>query len=319
MSELARLQSDLQEVSAAIARAERTLAAYPDRPSVLATLRTIEKRREILEEQFLATAAELGFDACSYRIELPQETQATISGLTGVLGSFQRVFTSVYDAIVHGPKQRARASAGTIDATAFRFAYSYPGSVGIMMTLRRDANLFDESQLERAVEQTFQLLKATEQEQVEALVETVGLPAVRQAHAWALENAKAGFGADIAWKPQTDSMTLVRIQPQEAARLATFLGSAISRETITAAGNLLHVDYTEKTFRMEVDGEAIHGTFDDAISRGKPAHIPWRYIATLNVSTKVAGDEEEEEKTYFLVRLESESGGGASLPDLSAS
>ena len=40
MSRLAELQRDLQSAAAAVAHAERTLAAHPNVPSVLATLRT---------------------------------------------------------------------------------------------------------------------------------------------------------------------------------------------------------------------------------------------------------------------------------------
>ena len=70
MSKLAELQRDLQEASAAVAHAERTLAAHPNVPSVHATLRTIQNRRASLEEQFFAAADELGLDVCGYRIEM---------------------------------------------------------------------------------------------------------------------------------------------------------------------------------------------------------------------------------------------------------
>lgn len=58
MSRLAELQRDLQNAAAAVAHAERTIAAHPNVPSVLATLKTIQNRRSSLEEQFFAAAGE---------------------------------------------------------------------------------------------------------------------------------------------------------------------------------------------------------------------------------------------------------------------
>src|SRR5712671_3507446 len=98
MSRLAELQMDLQSAAAAVAHAERTLATHPNVPSVLATLRTIQNRRASLEEQLFAAADELGLDACGYRIDLEGHV-APISGLTAVLGIFQKMFTTVYDAL----------------------------------------------------------------------------------------------------------------------------------------------------------------------------------------------------------------------------
>lgn len=58
MSRIAELQRELQDVSAAVAHAEHTVAAHPDVPSVAATLRTILKRKENLEAQFFEAAKE---------------------------------------------------------------------------------------------------------------------------------------------------------------------------------------------------------------------------------------------------------------------
>jgi len=105
MSRLAELQAELQDVSAAVARAEHTLATHPNVPSVLATLQTIQKRRKNLEEAFAAEANLLGLDVCSYRIE-PDDSQLTVHGISEVLSSFQRLFTAVYDAVCRFRRSR---------------------------------------------------------------------------------------------------------------------------------------------------------------------------------------------------------------------
>lgn len=304
MSQLAELQKDLQDVSAAVARAERTLAAHPDVPSVAATLRTIQKRRENLEEQFFAVANEMGLDVCSYRIEPPDYQRTTIAAMTAVLGAFQKVFTSVYDGLVNGPKKSSKASANVIGATALGFAYTFPGSIGVMMTLENDRLLVGETDLDGAMRKTFELMRYSEPSQIEEATKQVGLAAVRQAYQWASENAKAGYGADIVWQREGIIKFEVRIQTQEIARLASVIRGTTAKEEVTLIGDLLDVSIPDKTFQMNVDSKMIQGGFDVAISHTKPVQLPQTYRATMNVQEKVVTEDGEDAITYFLLRLD---------------
>ena len=304
MSQLAELQRDLQDVSEAIAHGERTLAAHPDVPSVAATLRTIQKRRENLEEQFFAVANEMGLDVCSYRIEPPEYQRTTIAEMTAVLGAFQKVFTSVYDAVVNGPKKSSKASAAVINATAFGFAYTFPGSIGVMMTLENERLLLSETDLDVAMRKTFELMSYRDPSQIEVATKQVGLPAVRQAYEWASENAKARYGADIVWHREGVPKFQVRIQTQEIAHLASVIKNATAKEEVTLTGDLIDVSIPDKTFRMTVGDKMIEGGFDAAISHVHPVQLPRSYRATMNVQEKVVTEDGEDEITYFLLRLD---------------
>jgi hypothetical protein len=307
MSRVQELQAELQGTDAAIAHAERTLAANPHIPSVAATLRTIQKRRENLEEQFLAATGAQGLDVCGYRIEL-EDRPATIAGLTAVLSAFQKVFTSVYNAIERGPKLRSRTSAEITDATAFSFAYTYPGSVGIMMTLANDPQLIGGTKIDAAMQKTLELLRTTDPLKVKGLADTLGVPPVRFAHQWATENAKAGFGADITWRRDRLIKGEVRMQPREIELLASTLKGTIAEEVVTFIGELTHVDTEEKTFRMKLiypsKDRQIYGTFDTAITSTHPVQLPQVYKATMNVLQRVVVEDGQEEITHFLLRLD---------------
>ncbi len=317
MSRLEDLQRELQRTSAAIVHAERTLAAYPDTPSVAATLRTIQKRREGLEEQFLAAAADLGLDVCGYRIELDSKA-ATIAGLTAVLSTFQKVFTSVYDAVLHGPKLTSKAGAETIAATELGFAYTYPGSVGVMMTLANERLLIGETKLDEAIGLTFELLDSKDKNKVETMTEIVGLPAVRLAHQWATENAKAGFGVDITWQYKDSVKKELRLQSQEIAQVAFSIREATAKEEIVVIGELLDVALSSHKFSMRLNDKTIQGEFKDAINADHPAQLPKIYRAVLNIMQKIVIEDGKEEITYFLVRLDPPEGAGIFLTDLSS-
>jgi hypothetical protein len=303
MSRLTELQRELQDASAAIVRAERTLAEHPDVPSVAATLRTIQKRKENLQEAVFGEANALGLDVCGYRIELG-DGPAAISAITAVLGTFQKIFTTVYDAVVYGPKQTAKASAETIAATSFGFAYSFPGSLGIMMTLPNERLLIEETALDTAIKKTFELIEAQDADKVQELTVTVGLPAVRLAHQWATENAKAGFGANITWQRDLTVKETIRVQTQELGYLASLISGTTAKEEVVKVGELLDVDLITKKFQMRVGESLIRGDFDTAIGTAHPAQLPKLYKATLNVLQKVVISEGQEEITYFLLRLD---------------
>jgi len=311
MSRLEDLQKELQRAAAAVVHAERTLAANPDVPSVAATLRTIQNRRENLEKQFFSAAYAQGLDVCGYRIEL-DDRPATITGMTAVLSAFQKVFTSVYDALDRGPKLTSKSSAQTAEATAFGFAYTYPGSVGVMMTLANNPQLIGETKLDEAMQKTLELIHASDRAEVESLTEMLGVPAVRLAHQWASANIEAGFGVDITWRRNEIVKAEVRLQPQEIAQLATTIKGAIAKEEVTIVGELTHVDTDQKTFRMSVidtlnrsvKDKHIHGTFEKAITSSHPAQLPKVYRATLNILQKVVVLDGQEETTYFLLRLD---------------
>lgn len=304
MSLLSGLQKALQEASAAEARAARTIIEHPNVPSAHATLLTIQKRRENLEEQFLTAASEVGLDVCSYRIEYDLTRRPTIHAVTAALNLFQKTFSTVYDALVNGPKKIAKLSADVVEATALEFGYTFPGSLGIMMTLPNDRVLLGGTNLDDAMRTTLQLISPAAAEGVQDLAQRIGLPAVRLAQQWAAENAKAGFGADISWQRQQHEKYGLRVQPQEVRDLARALGLAISQEQVQVTGDLLDVRFSDLTFQMRVDGRVISGTFNKAITEANPAQVPKRYLATLNINTRIAVSEGDEEITYVLVRLD---------------
>jgi hypothetical protein len=317
MSRLADLQRELQSAAAAVAHAERTLAAHPNVPSVLATLRTIQNHRASLEEQFFAAADELGLDACGYRIELEGHT-APISGMTAVLGTFQRIFTTVYDALERGAKKKAaKNSDKAIADTSLGFAYTFPGSVGVMMTLANERLLF-ESKLDAAMEKTFDLIRATEPEELQLLTDQIGVPAVRLVHQWAEENVKAGFGADIVWRRDDLVKREVRVQAPEIAYKAATLASMSAKETVVLVGELLDVKVSDHTFSMQLGDRVIHGTFDKVISSQRPVKVPKTYQATMTIMQKVVVDDSGAEQIdYFLLRLDEPTEAGVFLSDLS--
>src|SRR5262245_32805524 len=142
MSRLSELEREIQNATEAVARAERTAAMHPDYPSAFVTLRSAEKYRENLIEQFDKEISLYKLNACSYRIEYDEIFGPSIHGITSAVGLFQDIFTNIYHALKNGVKKRMKISSDSLEATRLEFAYTFSGSVGFMMTLKNEVSLF---------------------------------------------------------------------------------------------------------------------------------------------------------------------------------
>ncbi len=304
MSRIADLAQEIQAVTEAVARAERTAALYPQYPSAFVTVRSLEKMRNGLSETFRQEVARLGVRACSYRIDFPKTQQPAIRGVTSSVGLFQEIFTNVYHALKNGARKRARVSLASLEATRLNFAFTFPGSVGFMMTIEDEQQLFLESDLSVAMSKTLQLISAPNAEKLDELTEVTGLPAIRLAHQWAVENAKFDFGADIKWRVEQDDAIAIQVQPVEVRRLSGMLSQYIAKERVIEIAELRHLNMFDQTFEMILDGKRITGTFDNAISAANPASVPRTYTAHLTVATRIAPTENSDGVTYYLERLE---------------
>ena len=304
MTRLTDLQLQIQQVSEAVARAERTSARASQYPSAGVTLQSLEKLRENLIIKFQGEASQLGVNACSYRIEYDEYTRPAIHGVTSAIGIFQDLFTTVYHSLRNGARKRSKPSQQSLDATRLDFAFTFAGSVGFMMTMRDDTDLLKDSAVDQAMSTTLALISAPDTNRLDELTEVTGLPAVRLAQQWASENAKYRFGADIKWKVESDAIRETRVQLAEVIRLSGMLGQYIAKEKVTALATLQHVNMFDKTFEMTVEHNKIVGTFERAISADRPASLPRLYLAYMTIATRVAPSDGSDGVTYFLDRLE---------------
>ena len=156
MSKLRAVLDRLNDIEATIARA--TSAAAPSN-AVLLSLTSLEARRDDLEELSEVTKAE-HVEICDYRIIPEQSTAYAVAGVTAALHQFQEIVTTVFDAMLTKPKQRAKIAPDIVQKTQFDFGFAYSGSLGVVLTIPNDRLLMDEaSTLDKAVAAVFDLLK----------------------------------------------------------------------------------------------------------------------------------------------------------------
>lgn len=308
MSRLLELQEKLRDTSAAIAELERAAIKEPYSPSLGLMAKSLEKRRLVLDSEFSTEADNLGIDVCTYRM-LGDRDHQTLRALVQALGGFQTVVSVVYDAVkTKVPKIRAPyITAELARETEFGFGYTFPGSVGVVLTLPNDRLLFGESWLDESFSEISNIIKAKDSSQISSFAKRLGVASVRALYSWAFDHDRLGLGASIEWRrAKTIRNQLLTQQPEFEEFHKTI--EQLSEQTITEreiVGQLEGADVIKKTFHIKLDdGEDIKGSFTDAISEEQTVELPKRYRAIVIRTEQIKYSTEQEIVSYHLTNLE---------------
>jgi hypothetical protein len=304
MSALLELQERLEEVGAAIGRLEPALAEERS-PSLVANLHSLQNYRLRLEQEFIEEANERGQDVCSYRL-FSENFRPTASALASALGGFQRALSVSFQALKNGPKDTVSVTKETVRDTELGIAYTFPGSFGVVMTLRNDVLLLEQPTiLDEAIDTVFSIAKAEDPAALARIAKSVGHAPVRAMFKWASGHASSKTGADIDWRRgEQIRNTLVRQYPQiQALHDAIEDTSDEQVQIIDVVGTLVGADLYTRRFHFVSEAENMKGVFRDAISESQTATLPSRYYAKIQRTTKTRLSTEKQELSYFLLKL----------------
>ena len=307
MSQVLVLQQKLQDAHAVITEVERELLKNPDSLMLRLELESLVDIRDDLQADFDELADAEWIDICKYR--LFQESRNTISLNTYAdsLYKFQRTFSSLYDAVRHGPRQSGHMPQDVRCATDFQFGYACAGSIGIVLMLDREGTLVDEgTSLAETIDTFFQLTKDPSQDNIQRIGRRIGPAPLRSLSEWSYLHAHHHIGTDIQWKRGEETIR-VQLEYAQLQRLYDHI-SEVSDHThkeITATGTLIGADVEKKTFRFKPDnGEIIHGRFQDAIGQEHEVRMPnVRYHAVLEETTEVYSSSGREKTSLNLLEL----------------
>jgi len=309
MNRVSEIQEKLLETNAAMSEVEKAIANDPKSLSLSAMMKSIEKRYQKLESDFMAAVDSLGVDVCAYRI-FGEEERPTLKALSSILGDFQTLVSTVYDAIKTTiPKVRARISAEVVAETEFRFGYTFPGSVGVVLTIPNQRLLIGESHLDESLQVISKMAKVHDSLEVLEYAKRLGPASVRSLYKWAYDHAESGLGVDIEWRRQQLIKTRLFAQRPELERLHQTIGLTSEERVseLTVYANLVGVELIRRSFHLKLDtGEDIRGslTEDIDISEKQTVELPKRYKAHIKKTEKIRYSTEEEDISYNLLNLE---------------
>ena len=307
MSTLLDIREKLRDTSAAIANLEKMAIDYPDSRALSLMAKSLEKRQKVLDSKFRIEADNLGIDVCTYRIFGEYERQ-TLRDLVQALGDFQSLVSVVYDAVkTKIPKIRARFTPDITAETEFGFGYTFPGSVGVVLTIPNQRLLIGESYLDQSFYEISNMAKAKDSSEVLGFAKRLGAASIRALYKWALDHDNSGLGVNIEWRREQVIRSRLLTQQPEFERLhktieQTSEQTSMEREII---GELEGADVIRKTFHIKLDdGEDIKGSFVDAISEEQTVELPKRYRAIVIRTEQIIYSTEKEIVSYHLTKLE---------------
>ncbi len=306
MSQLLEIQKQIEAASQRVVALERALRDHQDLPSVTANLETAVRLRARLEKQFAEVAERSGYDICRYRAFDDYDRPAAAAAFSSI-AEFQKLVSVVYAAMKHGPKERATVPEDVARESTFDFGYAVTGSIEVVLTVRNEKMLFDNSVLDESLETVFSMPKAKTSQEVLRLAEKLGPGPINALYEWAINSATSGLNAEIDWKKGEKTQRSVVVQHQELSKLRKTIEQTSSEkiETLNVVGKLTMADATKNRFKIEQFGKpAIQGTVAvEAIDDKHKVTLPKEYSARIQKTTRIKFATGQQDVEYHLLKL----------------
>lgn len=296
----------LRQTQEQISLLEQHLRGAPQDLALAITLSSLRSMEEQLLEEFDRVAEEDRIPVCRYRLFKDGGGLFPVVALSDPLGRFQRLFSVVYDALLHGKKQRSTVSQDIERLTTLDFGYAFSSSLGVVMTMPKAIALYDEEQLDKTMATLMEMAQATSSDTIHTYAEALGPAPVRSLYAWADSHTTHGVGADIKWKEPNETPRSLFAEVPELLELKRVILEVSDEETSTEVivGELIGANVKTHTFYLEAeDGRKLSGRMSDQIGENQTVELPKRYKATIVKATKINYATEEEEMKFFLEAL----------------
>jgi hypothetical protein len=305
MSDIDSVLERLRRAYAAIAEVEAVAVKSPGDQYVLANLGALKRDAEDLEQQWEEECRHAQKEVCRYRIIPEHARNYSLAAVSKSLLDFQELFSQIYGALKTGARKRARVSADVAAQTKFNFAFTYPGSLGVALTVDSEADLFA-NKFDEAVKAISEIVSIDDQHDVRDLAKTLGGAVVTKVYDWSRVNFGAGYGIDITWKRTDGTIRGGVIDAPALGKVVDLIARTSDRKIrkITVKGVLVGINIKTKRFRFVVP----HGQdFTGILSEDFPATRRWsvntNYQAEIMIEEITKYSTMETQKTYRLERL----------------
>lgn len=275
----------IRRVYEEIAKVERVAAQFPDDVYVQANLNSLRYDAEELEREWAAEARLEQKEVCRYRM-IPSFLGAySIRVVTQSLLDFQELFSQIYDSIKNGTKRKARISSEITQRTTFNLAFTYPGSLGVAMSIDSFPDLFS-GEFDESIDALMQVVQARDEYDVRDMAKSLGEAVVKKAYDWAKVNSSASYAVDLDWTTLKGSHKGGMIDVAAFSRLVTVIGHTSDSivRMVKVRGVLVGLDSKTKRFRfVDPNGDDYSGPLSDIFPAGAVWQVNETFIADIEV------------------------------------
>lgn len=255
MSDYAYVADRAKKAFASVARLENALAMNPGDRGLSINLTSMRRAAEEARKE-LARLAEINkIEVCQYRMVPIESGSYGLAHVSRVLLEYQKLFSQIYDAFKNGPKSNAVVGADAERESMMDFAYTYSGSLGVVMLARSDRD-FLEGSLDKPIEAIFQILDINDIDNVKDISHSLGRAVVKRIHDWSKANVDGGFSADIQWKRSDGKLLGQMIDRSSLQKIVDLVGSTSDTKTVVIEiqAMLIGGNLGSNTFQLTVPG-----------------------------------------------------------------
>jgi len=219
--------------------------------------------------------------------------------------AYQNLFSQIYDWTKNGPKNRAILGKEAAEESALEFAYSYAGSLGVVLLAPSEREFFTGS-LDPSIDRLFQVLNIDSQGSVREISREMGGAVIKRIHDWSRVNIGGGFATDVRWN-RSDGRQLGEVIAR--ARMEKIVGiiEATSDESVSVideTGVLVGGDIGRGSFHFVVpNGPDYRGNFAADFQSDTELTLGRTYQAKIREKRTFLYATEREDIVRELLRL----------------
>jgi hypothetical protein len=294
----------VREHTSIVQRMEFALRGTPDNERLALGLGSARRRAERSREVLEGYAAQSQIDLINYRLVKSSDLYA-VEAVADSVRAFQKSFTSAADFLEHGPKAKAKYSNEIEQKTRLNFAYTYPGSLGIVFAVENQRDLFADGDFDPIIDVFTQFLGVSDEAGAIDASRHMGAALIGQLCGWVDVNAKWDTAVDLVVKRPGGFQRGEFVSKNRFIDLHNIFHSAVDSEpsTFEVSGTLVGLDIEPGSFHFVVPGgDDYRGTLADGFVKQRTT-VPDRYVATIHEEVKRVVATGKETRTLKLISL----------------
>ena len=286
MSDYSYVADRAKKAFASISKLESLLQKEPDNRAALVNLSGMRRMAAEANAEMERLAQINQIDICRYRLVPMRGESYALKHVSKSLLEYQNLFSQIHDSFLNGPKSKAVFGADAEAASEMNFAYTYSGSLGVVLLAKNDRGFFSGS-LDQSIDALYQVMEIDDTDTVRTIAESRGRAVVKRISDWSNAHADAGFSADVKWKQSDGRLKGQLIDHSQLVNIAEIIQSSADAKTdpITINGVLVGANLDTKSFHITVpDGETYKGHFAPEFVVPQEMTVGRFYTASLLVS-----------------------------------
>jgi hypothetical protein len=284
---------------------ERALAASPEDKGLRITLLSARRMADRAEEELAEAAKQSDIDLCRYKVTRQTDGHYAAATFAESLVAYQDLFTALYDFVKNGMKTTASYAKEVKQASLLNLAYTYPGSLGVLLAIPNQRDLFDKGELDQIIDSMSKVSELQTIEDVRAVAGSMGLNVVRNVFKWADQNWKSDFSVDIQWTRSDSVAKGGHVTRSQLFKITSLIQQTSDEKSddVEVVGTLVGLHYLTDVFAITTaTGNTYSGRLGAGFDKGE-YKIPSVYRAKLGAKTTVKYATETTTTTYRLLAL----------------